>query len=86
MLFLGAVSLLQPVLSKHKCAPSTGANLWGASPLWENRNELIEIIVTTSRWQGLAREGWSGGSLSANVRDDEQKLHIRLVALWRAGT
>ena len=24
------------------CAPSTGANLWGASPLWEYRLGLIE--------------------------------------------
>jgi len=26
---------------KELCAPSMGANLWGESPLWENRIELI---------------------------------------------
>ena len=57
------------------CAPSMGANLWGESPLWENRIGLMRAILTTSRRQGLAREGWSGGSLSANVRDDGQKPH-----------
>lgn len=57
------------------CAPSMGVNLWGASPLWENRIGLMRAILTTSRWQGLTREGGSGGSPSANVRGDGQKPH-----------
>ena len=32
-------------------------------------------MLTTSRGQGQAREGWSGESPSANVRDDGQKPH-----------
>ena len=38
-----------------------GANWWGESPLWENRIGLMRAISTTSRRQGLARDGWSAG-------------------------
>ena len=65
----------EAVRSMEWCAPSMGANLWGESPLWENRIGLMRAILTTSRRQGLAREGWSGGSPSANVRGDGQKPH-----------
>ena len=43
-----------------------------------------ESMITTSRRQGQAREGLSGGSRSANVRGDGQKLHRRpgLRASW----
>ena len=43
-----------------------GANLWGASPLWEYRLGLVmRARITTSRRQGRNREGLSGGSPSA---------------------
>jgi hypothetical protein len=29
-------------VGRQMCAPSMGANLWGESPLWENRIGLIE--------------------------------------------
>jgi hypothetical protein len=29
------------IRSMEGCAPSMGANLWGESPLWENRIGLI---------------------------------------------
>lgn len=38
----------------------------------------MDINKSTSRRQGRLREEGSEGSRSANVRDDEQKLHIRL--------
>ena len=55
-------------------------NLWGGSPLYENLEVFIVVNTTksTSRRQGRLREGGSEGSWSANVRDDEQKPHIRL--------
>ncbi len=34
-------------------------------------------ILTTNRRQGRFREEWSEGSLSAKLRADEQKSHIR---------
>ena len=57
-----------------------GVNLWGESPLYEN---LIVFMImdtnkSTSRRQGRLREEGSEGSRMANVRDDEQKAHIRL--------
>ena len=44
--------------------------------------ELIHhgSIITTSRRQGQTREGMSGGSPSAKMRVDEQKLHIRPIS------
>ena len=44
----------------------------------------IGLMITTSRRQGQGREGLSGGSRSANVRGDGQKLHRRpgLRASW----
>ena len=36
-----------------------------------------ECMITTSRRQGQAREGLSGGSRRANVRGEGQKLHRR---------
>ena len=36
-----------------------------------------DSMITTSRRQGQTREGMSEGSLSANVRADEQKSHRR---------
>ena len=49
-----------------RCAPSMGANLWGASPMWEYRLGLVmRARITTSRRQGRNRKGWSGGSRSA---------------------
>ena len=49
-------------------------------PTWIHHEDMI----TTSRRQGQDREGLSGGSRSANVRGDEQKLHRRpgLRASW----
>jgi hypothetical protein len=57
-----------------------GVNLWGESPLYENRKVFITMDTnkSTSRRQGRLREEGSEGSRSANVRDDEQKPHIRL--------
>lgn len=39
---------------------------------------LMDTTKSTSRRQGRLREEGSEGSRSANVRDDEQKPHIRL--------
>ncbi len=57
-----------------------GVNLWGGSPLYENRKVFIVMDTnkSTSRRQGRLREEGSEGSRSANVRDDEQKPHTRL--------
>ena len=57
-----------------------GVNLWGESPLYENRKVFIVMDTnkSTSRRQGRLREERSEGSPMANVRDDEQKPHIRL--------
>jgi hypothetical protein len=57
-----------------------GVNLWGASPLYENRKVFITMDTnkSTSRRQGRLREEGSEGSPMANVRDDGQKPHIRL--------
>ena len=57
-----------------------GVNLWGASPLYENRKVfmIMDTNKSTSRRQGRLREEGSEGSPMANVRDDEQKPHIRL--------
>ena len=58
-------------------------NLWGESPLYENRKVFIVMDTnkSTSRRQGRLREEGSEGSPMANVRDDEQKPHIRLSLL-----
>lgn len=47
-----------------------------------------ESMITTSRRQGQGREALSGGSRSANVRGDGQKLHRRpgLRASWHLMT
>ena len=57
-----------------------GVNLWGESPLYENRKVFIimDTNKSTSRRQGRLREEGSKGSPMANVRDDEQEPHIRL--------
>src|SRR3990172_3684740 len=57
-----------------------GVNLWGESPLYENRKVfmIMDTNKSTSRRQGRLREERSEGSLMSNVRDDEQKPHIRL--------
>jgi hypothetical protein len=62
------------------CTPGTGVNLWGESPLYENLIVYIAMDTnkSTSRRQGRLCEEGSEGSRSANVRDDEQKPHIRL--------
>jgi len=62
------------------CTPGMGVNLWGASPLYENRKVFMikNTIKSTSRRQWRLREERSEGSRSANVRDDEQKPHRRL--------
>jgi hypothetical protein len=62
------------------CTPGTGVNLWGESPLYENREVFIVMNTTksTSRRQGRLREEGSEGSRMANVRDDGQKPHTRL--------
>ena len=55
-------------------------NLWGESPLYENLEVFIVMDTnkSTSRRQVRFREESCEGSRSANVRDDEQKPHIRL--------
>jgi hypothetical protein len=40
--------------------------------------KLMDTTKSTSRRQGRLREEGSEGSPMANVRDDEQKPHIRL--------
>jgi hypothetical protein len=62
------------------CTPGMGVNLWGGSPLYENRKVfmIMDTNKSTSRRQGRLREEGSEGSPMANVRDDEQKPHIRL--------
>jgi hypothetical protein len=69
-----------PVGWKVLCTPGMGVNLWGESPLYENLEVFIVMDTnkSTSRRQGRLREEGSEGSRSANVRDDEQKPHIRL--------
>ena len=55
-------------------------NLWGESPLYENRKVFMikNTIKSTSRRQWRKGDRPSEGSRSANVRDDEQKPHTRL--------
>ena len=83
------------VRSMEGCAQH-GRELMGCkSPVGEP-NWTHESNTTTSRRrvrnrlaaipEGLTREGWSGGSLSANVRDDEQKPHRRPGGSRQAGT
>ena len=57
-----------------------GVSLWGESPLYENLEVFIVMDTnkSTSRRQGCLCEEGSEGSLSANVRVDEQKPHRRL--------
>jgi hypothetical protein len=93
--------LLMPnVLGKGRCAASSrsvpldrrvcaqhGRDVMGwkspvGVPTWIHDEDMI----TTSRRQGQDREGLSGGSRSANVRGDGQKLHRRLRGPRRAGT
>jgi len=55
-----------------------GHELMGCkSPVGEPILSTHWTIITTSRRQGQAREGLSGGSLSAKLRTDEQKSHRR---------
>ena len=60
--------------------PGMGVNLWGASPLYENRKVFMikNTIKSTSRRQWREGDRPSEGSRSAKVRDDEQKPHTRL--------
>jgi len=60
--------------------PGMGVNLWGESPLYENRKVFMikNTIKSTSRRQWRFREERSEGSRMAKVRDDEQKPHTRL--------
>ncbi len=71
---------LFPVKWSLLCTPGMGVNLWGESPLYENRKVFITMDTnkSTSRRQVRFREESCEGSRSANVRDDEQKPHIRL--------
>ncbi len=71
---------LFPVGLSNLCTPGMGVNLWGESPLYENLEVFIVMDTnkSTSRRQGRLREEGSEGSPMANVRDDEQKPHIRL--------
>ena len=56
-----------------------GMILWGASPLYIIRKEVIlTTLKSTSRGQGWKGDRPSEGSLSAKLRADGQKLHIRL--------
>lgn len=66
-------SLMHPVVyAQH------GHELMGCkSPVGEPQLIHHESMITTSRGQGQTREGMSGGSLSAKMRVDEQKLHRR---------
>jgi hypothetical protein len=55
-----------------------GMVLWGESPLyivW--RAVIIDNLKSTSRRQGRKGDQASERSLSANLRTDEQKLHIK---------
>ena len=60
--------------------PDMGVNLWGESPLYENRMVFMikNTIKSTSRRQWRKGDRPSEGSRSANVRDDGQKPNIRL--------
>jgi len=55
-----------------------GHELMGCkSPVGEPTLFIHSTMITTSRRQGQARESLSEGSLSAKLRADEQKSHIR---------
>jgi hypothetical protein len=61
------------------CVPGTGMILWGASPLYIVWRVVIIIdhLKSTSRRQGRKGDRPSERSPSANLRADEQKLHIK---------
>jgi len=58
--------------------PGMGMILWGASPLYIFREEVIMTTSkSTSRRQGQRGDPMSERSPSANLRADEQKSHRR---------
>ena len=60
------------------CVPGMGMILWGESPLYIFRKGVIlTTLKSTSRWQGRKGDRPSERSLSANLRADGQKPHIR---------
>ena len=60
------------------CVPGMGMVLWGASPLYIVWKEVkLTSLKSTSRRQGRKGDRPSERSLSANLRADEQKLHIK---------
>ena len=60
--------------------PGMGVDLWGGSPLYENLEVFIVMDTnkSTSRRQVRKDDRPCEGSRMANMRDDEQKPHIRL--------
>jgi hypothetical protein len=61
------------------CVPGMGMILWGASPLYIVWRVVIitDHLKSASRRQGRKGDRASEGSPSANLRADEQKLHIK---------
>jgi hypothetical protein len=61
------------------CVPGMGMILWGESPLYIVWRVVIIIdhLKSTSRRQGRKGDRPSERSPSANLRADEQKLHIK---------
>jgi len=60
------------------CVPGMGMILWGESPLYIfQKGDETSPLKSTSRWQGRKGDQPSERSLSANLRADEQKSHIR---------
>jgi hypothetical protein len=61
------------------CVPGMGMILWGESPLYIVWRVVITIdhLKSTSRRQGRKGDRASERSPSANLRADEQKLHIK---------
>lgn len=73
-----------PRLDRRVCAQHGRDVMGWKSPVGVPTWIRHESMITTSRRQGQDREGLSGGSRSANVRGDGQKLHRRpgLRASW----
>jgi hypothetical protein len=58
--------------------PGVGMILWGVSPLYIfQKGDQESTLKSTSQWQGREGDRPSERSLSANLRADGQKPHIR---------
>ncbi len=64
--------------TKLLCVPGMGMIFWGESPLYIIWKAVrVTALKSTSRRQGRKGDRPSERSLSAKLRADEQKLHIK---------